>query len=180
MGRFFRSEKVVGWSKQFPFKNIAKGVRGWFSPCCPTMLQWWGNRGKIRHHFVQWNSVFIMFFLGNIVLHMFMPATREEYDLEMLWTVGAEFDEKMRQGETLTDAFSLDNFMPENWGTSNSGAEPVETSGSQTPNTATLESETGWHGIPEKEQAKWVTCLVKKKKFSWNEWQWNVVLCLTI
>lgn len=31
---------------------------------------------------------------GNIVLHMFLPGVREVYDLESLWSVGPEFDEK--------------------------------------------------------------------------------------
>ena len=31
MGRLFKSDWVVGWSKQLSCKNIAKGVRGWFS-----------------------------------------------------------------------------------------------------------------------------------------------------
>lgn len=30
----------------------------------------------------------------NIVLHLFLPDTRKEYDLETLWTVGPQFDEK--------------------------------------------------------------------------------------
>ncbi|XP_052812513.1 uncharacterized protein LOC128240065 isoform X2 [Mya arenaria] len=30
--------------------------------------------------------------IGNIIVHMFMPDEREKYDLETLWTVGAEFD----------------------------------------------------------------------------------------
>lgn len=32
--------------------------------------------------------------LGNIILHIFMPAAREMYDLETLWTVGPKFDSK--------------------------------------------------------------------------------------
>lgn len=32
--------------------------------------------------------------LGNIVLHVMLRAIREHYDLETLWTVGQEFDEK--------------------------------------------------------------------------------------
>lgn len=30
--------------------------------------------------------------LGNIALHIFSPEARKQYDLESLWTVGAEFD----------------------------------------------------------------------------------------
>ncbi|KAL4217227.1 hypothetical protein ACF0H5_023679 [Mactra antiquata] len=30
--------------------------------------------------------------LGNVILHIFMPDTRQLYDLETLWTVGAKFD----------------------------------------------------------------------------------------
>jgi ribosomal silencing factor RsfS len=31
--------------------------------------------------------------LGNIVLHLFLQAQRDHFDLEMLWTVGAVFDD---------------------------------------------------------------------------------------
>ncbi|KAK6166347.1 hypothetical protein SNE40_023066 [Patella caerulea] len=33
--------------------------------------------------------------MGNILLHIFMPETREVYDLETLWTVGTQFDSKV-------------------------------------------------------------------------------------
>ena len=36
---------------------------------------------------------------GNIILHIMRPATRETYDLETLWTVGAEFDEQSQVSE---------------------------------------------------------------------------------
>lgn len=36
---------------------------------------------------------------GNIVLHIMDPETRESYDLETLWTVGAAFDEKAQVSE---------------------------------------------------------------------------------
>lgn len=32
--------------------------------------------------------------LRNIVLHLFQPAARKDYDLETLWTVGPEFDDQ--------------------------------------------------------------------------------------
>lgn len=31
---------------------------------------------------------------GEIVIHLFLPETREHYDLETLWACGVEFDEK--------------------------------------------------------------------------------------
>lgn len=37
--------------------------------------------------------------MGNIVLHIMDPETRESYDLETLWTVGAAFDEKAQVSE---------------------------------------------------------------------------------
>ncbi|KAG0721447.1 Mitochondrial assembly of ribosomal large subunit protein 1 [Chionoecetes opilio] len=37
--------------------------------------------------------------MGNIVLHIMKPDTRESYDLETLWTVGAAFDEKAQVSE---------------------------------------------------------------------------------
>jgi ribosome silencing factor RsfS/YbeB/iojap len=37
--------------------------------------------------------------LGNIALHIFSPATRKVYDLESLWTLGAEFDSKSNEPE---------------------------------------------------------------------------------
>ncbi|XP_050388486.1 uncharacterized protein LOC126807754 [Patella vulgata] len=33
--------------------------------------------------------------MGNILLHIFMPETRDVYDLETLWTVGTQFDSKV-------------------------------------------------------------------------------------
>ncbi|XP_014681252.1 PREDICTED: uncharacterized protein LOC106821103 isoform X2 [Priapulus caudatus] len=41
---------------------------------------------------------------GNIVLHMMMPTTREVYDIEMLWSVGEEHDDKCN--EKLADIWS--------------------------------------------------------------------------
>jgi len=32
--------------------------------------------------------------LGNIAVHLFLAHTRSMYDLEQLWTVGPEFDDK--------------------------------------------------------------------------------------
>lgn len=37
--------------------------------------------------------------MGNIALHIMKPETREMYDLETLWAVGAEFDEKAQVSE---------------------------------------------------------------------------------
>lgn len=34
---------------------------------------------------------------GNIALHIMKPDIREEYDLETLWTVGAQFDDKCQE-----------------------------------------------------------------------------------
>lgn len=44
--------------------------------------------------------------LGNIILHIFTPATRELYDLETLWTVGPKFDPKCQE-EVKAEVFSL-------------------------------------------------------------------------
>ena len=38
--------------------------------------------------------------LGNIAVHLLTQEQREYYDLETLWTVGPEFDEKTRTMET--------------------------------------------------------------------------------
>ena len=46
-------------------------------------------------------------FLGNIALHLFLPATRQKYDLESLWTVGSEYDERTREEHMVTD-FAFD------------------------------------------------------------------------
>ena len=35
--------------------------------------------------------------MGNIVLHLLVQEQREYYDLEMLWTVGPEFDDNTRK-----------------------------------------------------------------------------------
>lgn len=47
--------------------------------------------------------------LGNIALHIMSSEMREYYDLESLWTVGAEFDEISRESlQESLDPFSLD------------------------------------------------------------------------
>jgi hypothetical protein len=37
--------------------------------------------------------------MKNIVLHLFMKETRDYYDIETLWTVGEEFDDKTQRPE---------------------------------------------------------------------------------
>ncbi|XP_076089456.1 uncharacterized protein LOC143059779 [Mytilus galloprovincialis] len=46
----------------------------------------------------------LAFDLGNIILHLFTPETRELYDLESLWTVGEKYDDKCQEIE---DEFGL-------------------------------------------------------------------------
>lgn len=44
--------------------------------------------------------------LGNIALHIFSPAARKRYDLESLWTVGAEFDpESLKPADELVELY---------------------------------------------------------------------------
>ena len=40
-------------------------------------------------------------------MHLFLPATRQKYDLESLWTVGSEYDERTREEHMVTD-FAFD------------------------------------------------------------------------
>lgn len=47
--------------------------------------------------------------LGNIILHIFMPETRDVYDLETLWTVGAKFDPKCAEEEKDPYVYSVDD-----------------------------------------------------------------------
>jgi len=42
--------------------------------------------------------------MGNIVMHLLVQEQREYYDLEMLWTVGAEFDDNTRLTRQQTEA----------------------------------------------------------------------------
>lgn len=37
--------------------------------------------------------------MKNIVLHLFMKETRDYYDIETLWTVGEEYDDKTQRPE---------------------------------------------------------------------------------
>ena len=41
---------------------------------------------------------------GNIAVHFFLKVTRETYDLETLWTVGKDYDDKM--SEATSDPFA--------------------------------------------------------------------------
>ncbi|XP_060801603.1 mitochondrial assembly of ribosomal large subunit protein 1 isoform X2 [Amyelois transitella] len=43
--------------------------------------------------------------LGNIALHIFSDKAREVYDLETLWSVGPEFDEKLNKNSDIVDVF---------------------------------------------------------------------------
>ncbi|KAI4503783.1 hypothetical protein M0802_001186 [Mischocyttarus mexicanus] len=56
--------------------------------------------------------------LGNIALHIFSSRVREQYDLELLWSVGSEYDEltKKPQKMDIMDQYNsfLDTFQPEN------------------------------------------------------------------
>lgn len=38
--------------------------------------------------------------MSNIILHVFLRETRELYDIETLWTVGAQFDDKIQRPDT--------------------------------------------------------------------------------
>ncbi|XP_020290500.1 mitochondrial assembly of ribosomal large subunit protein 1 [Pseudomyrmex gracilis] len=40
--------------------------------------------------------------LGNIALHIFSQSARQHYDLETLWTVGSQFDDKTNESEDLS------------------------------------------------------------------------------
>lgn len=58
------------------------------------------------------DSEWIAMDLGNIALHIMSPEMREIYDLESLWTVGAEFDDKSKQSlQESLDPFSLDQSL---------------------------------------------------------------------
>ncbi|XP_026487578.1 uncharacterized protein LOC113394475 [Vanessa tameamea] len=46
--------------------------------------------------------------LGNIALHIFSEKTRKVYDLETLWSVGSEFDEKTNKSNEVIDM--LENY----------------------------------------------------------------------
>jgi len=57
--------------------------------------------------------------MGNIVLHLFHPDTRDQWDLETLWTVGPEFDELIdggkRDNAQLDDWIYVDDASEINW-----------------------------------------------------------------
>ncbi|CAG9567361.1 unnamed protein product [Danaus chrysippus] len=46
--------------------------------------------------------------LGNIALHIFSEKTRKIYDLETLWSVGAEYDENITKSSEVVDL--LENY----------------------------------------------------------------------
>lgn len=57
-------------------------------------------------------------FLGNIVLHIFSSFARSLYDLETLWSVGPDYDDKSRS--------STDKDIMEQYNTFLSDLEPIE------------------------------------------------------
>ncbi|OTF71980.1 Oligomerization domain containing protein [Euroglyphus maynei] len=38
--------------------------------------------------------------LNNLIVHVFMEKTREYYDIETLWAIGSEFDDKIHRPES--------------------------------------------------------------------------------
>lgn len=46
-----------------------------------------------------------IFLSGNIALHVFSEKARKHYDLETLWSVGPEFDDKMNKKNDVADIF---------------------------------------------------------------------------
>jgi hypothetical protein len=57
---------------------------------------------------------------GNIALHLFLQETRELYDLESLWALGAEFDEQSQNREAEEEIFYNAGIL--------AGLKPAETS----------------------------------------------------
>lgn len=58
--------------------------------------------------------------MGSIVLHLFLKQTREKYDIESLWTLGPEYDDKIQRAkqDEYVDLFEkhfsfLQNYNPE-------------------------------------------------------------------
>jgi hypothetical protein len=49
--------------------------------------------------------------MKNIVLHVFLAKTREYYDIETLWTVGYEFDDKIQRPEADTTIDIMEKHM---------------------------------------------------------------------
>ncbi|GAB1600216.1 uncharacterized protein LOC115215017 [Argonauta hians] len=68
------------------------------------LMKWLHKRKKsqydvpLRIEGIETNN-WIAMDLGNIALHIFLPPTRQQYDLETLWTVGAEYDDLCRDAE---------------------------------------------------------------------------------
>jgi len=50
------------------------------------------------------SKLYVVCIAGNIVLHIFSHSAREHYDLETLWTVGSQYDDK-------TNAFEEPSIM---------------------------------------------------------------------
>ena len=85
------------------------------------------------------------------MLHLFLEETREKYDLETLWTVGAEFES--RQEDEDVDPFAL--FVDQAWPGAASDPEKVKLEKSQNPTSSlngstSMESVVGWHGSTSK------------------------------
>ena len=50
---------------------------------------------------------------GNIAVHFFLKVTRETYDLETLWTVGKEYDDKITEAtsDPFAELFTHEDFL---------------------------------------------------------------------
>ena len=88
--------------------------------------------------------------LGNVAVHLFLPEAREKYDLETLWTVGADWDPQVTEQ---SDPFAL--YVE--WDDTASGKlteEPVADAAHSThqegPPVSSMESVTAWHGSKTK------------------------------
>lgn len=100
--------------------------------------------------------------LGNIILHLLRQSTREKYDLETLWSVGAAFDDQLKQEDDLYSASSLDDLFKHTDGVEYSKTDNLDETVMVTskymdsPGTVTqeqdgLESVAGWHSLSSKE-----------------------------
>lgn len=65
--------------------------------------------------------------LGNIALHIFAAQTRKQYDIEMLWSVGPEYDaETNKKSSSLVELFNHFETITSNEGLSEGNEENAQ------------------------------------------------------
>ena len=61
--------------------------------------------------------------MNNLIVHLFMEKTREYYDLETLWAIGSEFDDKIQHRQQQRSENIVQDILDRHFATKSSSIE---------------------------------------------------------